>query len=776
MPLPLPPLDDRSYGDLRAELLRRIPVYAPEWTDHGPSDPGVTLLELFAFLGENLLFRFNQVPDATRMWVLRLLDVPLRPALAATGLVVVTPRTAAPVGVDAGSVVRAGDVAFTVEQDVTALPVAFRVAAKLAAPAPTDPELVQSARNVVDAADLDDDEAPVYYRTTELPADPLAPEARPLDLAAAVDRSLWVALLAPDAADGPALLAPGGPLDGAVVNLGATLDPVVGDLADVEPCRCPAGSCPGHAGGASYVADADDGRFHLPRCPLVTGRVDVEEVGGDALRRRGLEPCAVCAPEPGPEPPQLVWEVSTVLDDDDGAPVYCRLQQVGDTTGGLTRDGVVRLRLPKGLPAVGVPVPDDLDATGTGDLPPLLDDDPPVLLWLRGYPPAGAPEIGRLRWVGGNAAEITQTVVARPEHAGTGTGMPGQRMSLVHPQVVPGSVQLEVEESGRWVRWSPVEAFAGSGPDDRHFVLDPQAGTVLFGDTLRGRAPQVGERVRVARYRYGGGGAGNVAGGAVSALEGPAADVANPLPTTGGADAEDVATGLTRIPGELRRRDRAVTADDFRELAGMVAGVARAECLPRFHPHTQAVDAAGVVTVMVWPQDDPARPDAPQPSRGLLRQVCRHLDARRLVTTELYVVPPVYQPVAVSVGLAVKPGYSGDAVRRWVELLLRQYLAPVPPYGPEGAGWPLGRRVHGPELEAAALQVEGVEYLEGLEVAGQDDAGSWSSGTVELSSWEVPRLVTIAVVTGPPPPAGTLPPPPPTPPTLVPVPVLRTEC
>ncbi len=67
MALRTPILDDRSYAQLRDELVARIPVYVPEWTDHHPSDPGVTLLELFAFLGENLLFRFNQIPDATRL-------------------------------------------------------------------------------------------------------------------------------------------------------------------------------------------------------------------------------------------------------------------------------------------------------------------------------------------------------------------------------------------------------------------------------------------------------------------------------------------------------------------------------------------------------------------------------------------------------------------------------------------------------------------------------------------------------------------------------------
>ena len=84
MPLPAPILDDRTYEQLRDELIRRIPVYTDEWTDHNPSDPGITLIELFAFLGENLLFRFNQIPETTNLAFLRLLHLPLRAATANT--------------------------------------------------------------------------------------------------------------------------------------------------------------------------------------------------------------------------------------------------------------------------------------------------------------------------------------------------------------------------------------------------------------------------------------------------------------------------------------------------------------------------------------------------------------------------------------------------------------------------------------------------------------------------------------------------------------------
>lgn len=60
MPLPLPPIDDRYYKDLLDEVLERIPVDAPEWTDFNESDPGVTLVELLVFLTETLLWQIDE--------------------------------------------------------------------------------------------------------------------------------------------------------------------------------------------------------------------------------------------------------------------------------------------------------------------------------------------------------------------------------------------------------------------------------------------------------------------------------------------------------------------------------------------------------------------------------------------------------------------------------------------------------------------------------------------------------------------------------------------
>jgi hypothetical protein len=148
------------------------------------------------------------------------------------------------------------------------------------------------------------------------------------------------------------------------------------------------------------------------------------------------------------------------------------------------------------------------------------------------------------------------------------------------------------------------------------------------------------------------------------------------------------------------------------------------------------------------------------------------------VTTELWVVPPRYRRIAVSVGVQVRSGYGVDMVRRWVDLVVRQYLAPLPPYGPDGGGWPLGRRVRAAELEAAALQVEGVEYLEGLRLAGSLPGNVWrETDVVLLELDEVPELAEITVVGDAKPIAPGVPlDPSPSPTMPVPVPVLQETC
>lgn len=78
MPLITPNLDDRHFQDIVDEAKKRIPHYCKEWTDHNVSDPGVTLIELFAWMTDMTLYRLNQVPDLHYIRFLELLGIQLQ--------------------------------------------------------------------------------------------------------------------------------------------------------------------------------------------------------------------------------------------------------------------------------------------------------------------------------------------------------------------------------------------------------------------------------------------------------------------------------------------------------------------------------------------------------------------------------------------------------------------------------------------------------------------------------------------------------------------------
>ena len=95
MPLEPPNLDTRTFDQLVRELRLRIPRYTPEWTDFNESDPGMTLVELFAWLTETILYELNRVPDRNYLKFLQLLNMELRPAQPAVADLEFTPRAGA---------------------------------------------------------------------------------------------------------------------------------------------------------------------------------------------------------------------------------------------------------------------------------------------------------------------------------------------------------------------------------------------------------------------------------------------------------------------------------------------------------------------------------------------------------------------------------------------------------------------------------------------------------------------------------------------------------
>src|SRR5690242_9082843 len=144
MALISPILDNRSFAQLRDELVARIPVFAPEWTNHNESDPGIALLELFAYLGESLLFRFNQIPDTAKVEFLRLLGVRPRPAQSARVLLSATTSAPEGVGLRVDAEARAGSVPFSLLDEVQVWPLTAIGAGKTPV-TPTEAETERTA-------------------------------------------------------------------------------------------------------------------------------------------------------------------------------------------------------------------------------------------------------------------------------------------------------------------------------------------------------------------------------------------------------------------------------------------------------------------------------------------------------------------------------------------------------------------------------------------------------------------------------------------------------
>jgi predicted phage baseplate assembly protein len=310
--------------------------------------------------------------------------------------------------------------------------------------------------------------------------------------------------------------------------------------------------------------------------------------------------------------------------------------------------------------------------------------------------------------------------------------VPAQRFRLARRPVLAGTDRavLEVSSDDGWQEWKQVENFAGSGPDDPHFVLDAVAGQAEFGPSVRlpdgslrqyGAVPPAGTKIRMRRYSCGGGNRGNVNAKSISVLKSSipfVAGVQNLHPAHGGVDGETLAEAKNRGPITLRTRSRAVTAEDYEAIAQEAAPeVARIHCLTAGEddvPH-------GAVKVMVVPAATSVRGRLDfadlVPAQDTLERIAARLDEVRLVGTRVLVEPPRYRGVTVVARLVARTRLRTDEVRQRAVEALYDFLNPLTG-GPDGTGWPFGRRVLRGEIFGLLQAVRGVDVVEDVRVYG----------------------------------------------------------
>jgi hypothetical protein len=136
--------------------------------------------------------------------------------------------------------------------------------------------------------------------------------------------------------------------------------------------------------------------------------------------------------------------------------------------------------------------------------------------------------------------------------------------------------------------------------------------------------------------------------------------------------------------------------------------------------------------------------------------VYAHLDTRRTLGTELYVIGCEYVPVALTVGVSVRDGFGRDTVGQGVRDALRAFLWPLTPGGNDSTGWPLGRTISDRELEVVVARVPGVDEVIGVKLfAKRNDkwqpvkptTNGTRSAHIPLQRWQLPELLGVAVAT-----------------------------
>lgn len=620
MPLIAPNLDDRRFADIVAEAKTLIPRYAPEWTNFNESDPGITLVELFAWMTEILVYRLNQVPNLNYIKFLQLIGIELQPAQPARA-----------------------ELTFTVAR-------------------PDIPSVIVPLGTQVAAAGGSGE--PIVFETDQ------------------------------------ALIA-----IGAVLAAVQTFD---GFGYTVQTKKN------GNAGQWFYPF----GQKPQPGSALLLGFLSPVALPTDQINlavtlfQDGLiQPIMKCSTAI-PPPATLVWEYW------DGAQ-WQFINLDSDGTRAFSQQGHILFPGP-GASAV---------AAKTGN----VQD---TLFWIRARVETASYEMPpRIAAVRTNTISGTQAITFTDEILGGSNANPNQTFQVANTPVVAleaplsvnnsdgtkvtvKSLRLEVDEGQGFLVWQEVDDFFPSGPNDRVYQFDRNTGVVTMGTGEHGRIPVANllnpnGNVVARWYRAGGGNLGNVGAQTITQLQTFVQSidtVTNYEAASGGSDEETVADAKLRATLALKSKDRAVTPEDFEYLATQAPGanVKRAFALALYHPNFPTGPIPGVVTVIVVPNS----PDPnPTPNQTTLKAVCAYLDKHRLLTSEVYVVGPVYRKIKIQAQLVVLPSFDLATVKNTVQANLKTFFDPLLG-GTDGTGWPFGGQVYYSDVYRIIIQTPGIQRIQ----------------------------------------------------------------
>ena len=673
--LPSSNLDDRTFDDLVEECIMRIPRYCPEWTDHNLSDPGITLIELFAWLTDQMLLRFNQVPRKNYVAFLELLGIRLQPpAPAHTELTFYLssdlPETyTIPAGVEVATVRTETTAAITFSTDSRLIIAKPRLLHFLTAP--TVEQIPQSLRERVTT--MWNRRLDGFWEGSEQSI--FEEEPQP-------GNCFYLAINSDD------------PLDGNVLEItfqGATATPT--GINPNQPPRCWE-AWDGENWQSVLLQERDDKTQGF-------SFYEINQQGGTS--EQGTE-IRLHLP--------LNWPV-TNFTSYRGRWLRCVLTEIERNQSGYNRPPRINAI---GVRSIGGTVRASQSNSIENERLDISNGKPgqtfqlqqaPVLErrdneYILVTPPGGLPQ----RWQEvRDFADSTAQDLHYVIDSVTGTVQFGP---LIRE---PSQLQRQTEIRTR-IQQATADDTVVQVSDRERNQQEHQYGAI----------PPRGAEIRMVAYRTGGGRQGNVQSGVLQFLKSAipyVTSVTNHKPAINGADAESLEQAVIKAPRILRTRDRAVTAEDFEVLAQRAAtgAIARVRCLP-----ADSNRQAGTVGLTIVPQ---ANTDAIADGQGLSpekfdlspalqEQVLSYLDERRLLGVRVELQQPEYIGVSVQTEIALQAMYdhpfAREEILRELKISLYKFLNPLIG-GTDGKGWAFGRPVYESDIVALLQQARGVQYL-----------------------------------------------------------------
>ncbi|MGE5381382.1 MAG: putative baseplate assembly protein [Methylocystaceae bacterium] len=700
--LPLPELDDLYFQDIVEDARKMIPQLFSGWTDENYHDPGITLIEMLAWLTEMQQYYLNQITDRNELKFLKLLGI--KPGGTESARTDVTfSDVHRMMSLPTGSQLAASDQIFETTESLTLLP--YHI----------DRVLVYSEKDYRDFTSFNETGGLFYYafgRNAQkgnrllIGLDQALPTGLELCLAIHLFESY-------------------------PIKPGPTKDQ---ENDFVPPARI-SWSYYGWNGWKPLNIMLDES-LHFNR----SGRIKF--VIPDAMEAAAIGPAAdqqrfwlSCCLEDD------VLELSPRIEDICFNTVPVKQQATLSEVKEFSSSGLMNMQF-KADSSLAVYGNNELQVRNTSgnwvfwdeviDFSQSNADDRVFLLKPNGnqeliiqfgdnhkgmIPPAGSNNIRLISY---------QPGFKEQRWLGQSNGLPGQSFDLPGSPLLESDLILQVGKRSPvcgeilWQDWKAVDDFTASSSFDRHYIVDAEQSLICFGNNENGIIPDRADEpnLLVLGYKIGGGLRGNVKEHEINKLISDEAELAslgvgNRRPAYGGTARETIAEAKQRLKAERQSPHRAVTADDFEILALQTPGlrVARVKAVPLYKPGLKNYPdrtAEAQVTVAVMPYSENL---TPLPSTGFRETVLRHLNRHRLLTTEVHVVDPDYVRVSVSAVVVVASGTVRG--QRKIVQELNRFLQPLD-RDDWSRGWPFGRTVYRGDIYEVINNIPGVEYVKEL--------------------------------------------------------------